>query len=247
MPWNAMPYGGYGYGSTEFQENVLEINGYLNGQEYTLESQAALISCAYAESGLNPWRWGLDHPAMESGSQGYGLFQFTPWSKYIESDYAQSLPGYAPNLSNSEITPGANPSDGWAQMEFYQTLPDWDSSMWRTYWYPYNPLCYDMGIEPLDDEEDAYYHGIADGVISRWGNMNGYVPKSTFKEMNYIEDAVWAFLAGYEGPLVPRYYDYAVEFAREHVWTIISNDTPPNPPDGYGSQKAKWIYYLKLF
>ena len=246
MPWNAKPYGGYGYGSQEFEENTLAINGYLNGEHYTLESQAALIACAWYESGLNPWRWGLDHPAMESGDQGYGLFQFTPWSKYVESPIAQMLPGYAPNLSNSEITPGADPSDGWAQMVFYNTLPDWDPSMWRTYWYPYNPLCYDYDIEPLDYEEYDKYRGYMQGVLDRWANQYGVVPKSTFKECTYIEDAVWMFLAGYEGPLVPRYYESAVSFARNTVWEIISDDTPPDPPDGYGSSKSKFIYYLKL-
>lgn len=246
MAWNAMPSGGYGYGSQEFEDNVLEMNGFLNSVNYTLESQAALIACAWYESGLNPWRWGYDHPAMESGDQGYGLFQFTPWSKYIESDYAQSLEGYAPNLSNTTITAGADPSDGWAQMLFYQTLPDWDPSMWRTYWYPYNPLCYELGIEPLSYEEDAKYRAISEGVLSRWANQNGVVPKDTFKDCTFIEDAVWMFLSGYEGPLVPRYYEDACEFARYTVWPKISSDTPPDPPDGYGASKGNWIYYLKL-
>ena len=250
MAWCAKPYLGYARSDPEFTENVLAINGFLNERGYTLESQAGLIACMYHESGLNPWRWGGDydgHEAMEGdpnqSAQGYGFFQFTPWGKYVDNQDAELLEGYAPNKSIHEITEGADPSDGWAQMLFYDLIPGWVADMWRDYWYAGNPLCYEYGLEPLTDEEVAEYQGYRDDVIFRWG-INGVVPKSEFKNMTYIEDAVWAFLSGYEGPLVPRYYGDACEFAREVVWEILSSDTPPDPPDSMSSRKGMplWMY-----
>lgn len=234
MPWYAKPSGGYTLGSTEGTANALEMNGFMNGNSYDLAAQAAVIACCCHEGALNPWRWGLDAPPGSVSYQGYGLFQYTEYTKYVGSPDAVNLPGYGPNMSVSVITPGARPEDGWAQMQFMENgSSGWFPDIWRYSWsstdYP---------------AEYAAYQGL----ISRWGT-NGQVPQSVFKNINVIEDAVMAWLGGFEGPLNPGYYSSALALARGDVWNLISGDTPPDPPGpGPSGRKRKmplWMYLKK--
>ena len=254
MPWNAKPDYGYTITSTEGTQNIQMINGFMNEHGYQLAAQAGLIACIANEGALNPWLWGYGYPAMYGdpmqSAQGYGLFQFTPWGKYVDNPSAMSLDGYGPNKSRDYITTGARPEDGWAQMLYYETLPGWNDWIWRSYWYAGNPICYDYGIEPLTQAEEDYYRGITNGAISRWGS-DGMLTKAQFKNISIIEDAVMAFLGGYEGPLVPRYYGTAVDLARGPIWSILSGDTPPDPPGpgphpgGRGRKMPLWMYLRK--
>lgn len=226
MPWHAKPSGGYLLSSTEGTDNALMMNGFMNQHGYSLPSQAAVIACNAHEGGYNPWRWGLDAPPGSVEYQGYGLFQFTPYTKYIGSPTAMQLEGYAPNMSVTEVTTGANPSDGWAQMLFMDQTPasDWYYPIWRTYWNT-NP----NNAYALTPEEYAHYRAIWRGVMSRWA-INDGITQARFKEITNIEDAVFVFLGGFEGPAWPKYYESAVDVARNQVWGIISGDTPPSPP-----------------
>lgn len=112
--WHAKPSGGYGINSTEARDNATEFYSVTNAAGWTLEATAAALGNMQHESGLNPWRWQSDIVSMTSDSKGYGLVQFTPAYGYING-YGIGVQGYAPNLSTSGITPGANPSDGLAQ------------------------------------------------------------------------------------------------------------------------------------
>lgn len=76
-----------------------------------------------AESGYNPWRWQSDKIGVSTGSpwtnKGYGLVQFTPAGKYINS--AQGYDGYSPNFSDKS----GGVSDGIAQMLFVNEKADY--------------------------------------------------------------------------------------------------------------------------
>lgn len=242
MPWYAQPRGGWTLYDAEGEENALMMNGFMNEYDFSLESQSAVIACCGHEGAYNPWRWGLDQTAMSSTLQGYGLFQYTPWSKYVGDAYAETLEGYAPNLSVDEVTAGADPADGWAQMLYFDTtlqIPgNWAGYMWRVYWNtdPDNPYA-------LTEEEYEYYRSVQADVVSRWGDGDGWVSYETFKQMDIIDDAVWAFLAGFEGPAWPKYWESACDLANGRVWEIISGDTPPDRPS-YGKRKKMplWMY-----
>lgn len=230
MPWYAQPSGGYYYDSVEGNANILMMNGFMNQNNYEMAAQAALIACCYHEGGLNPWRWGLDVPPGSVELQGYGLFQYTEWYKYVGSPDAVNLPGYGPNMSITTITPGARPEDGWAQMQFLENgSSGWYDPIWRS--PAWNPASYPT-------EYNAYL-----GLMSRWGN-NGSIPQSVFKTINNIEDAVMCWLGGFEGPANPGYYQSAVNVARDHIWGKISSDTPPEPPGPYSRKKKMplWMY-----
>ena len=114
MTWHAKLKGAYTPGSTEWNENVQEIWNQLSGT-WTAEAVAGMVGNMQSESGLNPWRWQSDRDDIGDPLKGYGLPQFTPASGYI-NDYGRGVEGYAPSLSTSYQSAGANPSDGHAQI-----------------------------------------------------------------------------------------------------------------------------------
>ena len=114
MSWNAKPSGAYGINSDEAKENMIEIYNMLK-QTWTIQAISGMIGNMVYESGLNPWRWQGDAVSLTDSKKGYGLPQFTPAYGYI-NDYGKDVEGYSPNLSTSEITQGASPNDGKAQI-----------------------------------------------------------------------------------------------------------------------------------
>ena len=216
MPWHAKPDYGYTISSTEGHDNILMMNGQLNAAGYELAAQAALIAVSCNEGSLNPWLWQYGTTPMVGEYTGYGLFQYTPFDKYIDNPTAMALPGYGPNRSRTSITVGALETDGWAQMAFMiEGYAGWFPDIWR--WGAW------------DETEFPVEYAAYQGLISRWG-VNGEVTQDIFKTITNIEDAVIAFMGGYEGSANPGYYSNAVSLARNDVWPILSGDTPPSPP-----------------
>lgn len=219
MAWYAKPSDGYAITSTEGNANILEMNGFFNDNGYTLEAQAGIIGNCYHESELNPWRWQSD---ILNYRNGYGLFQFTPAQDYFDLR-GQGILGYAPNESVTAITPGASPSDGWAQLIVLNddTLGKWTTRCWRPYWSDY----------------EASYGWMRDTILSTYGNGTSL----TFEQFKNITAgtggyalnqaitfATFAFLACYEGPSIPNIEDRS-QTALD-VYGILSGDTPPEPP-----------------
>lgn len=208
MTWHAKPSGYYSYTSSEGLDNIYEMNGTMGGA--TLEARAAVIANSFHEGGLNPWRWQGDTYGL---SRGYGLFQFTPASGYINS----SWPTKAPNLSTTEITAGADPSDGEAQCEVMATdyLGKWVSSCWRSYWdiQTYNNL--------------YAYRG---EVLRRWGSGSS-ISMAQFFQCQDLDAATFIFLACFEGPAIPNFSTRQSTAAI--IYQILGGvpPTPPTPPE----------------
>lgn len=86
-------YGNY-YGSTmltsspcsseQQKVNATYIYSYLSANGWTKESVAALLGNMQAESSINPGRWQSDRVGGDSSGHGYGLCQWTPYTKYTE-------------------------------------------------------------------------------------------------------------------------------------------------------------------
>lgn len=112
MALHAKPKGAYTEGSDEWNDNVNALWAFCRAQGYTEAAFAGMMGNAQHEGGMNPWRWQGD---KVSYSLGYGLFQYTPARGYI-NDYGKSLDYYAPNLSTSTTTSGAQATDGYAQI-----------------------------------------------------------------------------------------------------------------------------------
>ena len=186
MSWSAKPYGGYLMSSAEGIGNIYEMHYWMDDAAYTLEAQAGVVANCYNESALNPWRWQGD---SVSYSGGYGLFQFTPASGYIND--CSWVNDYAPNLSTGYVTAGASPNDGGAQMDVLVNdyLSKWTPYCWRSYW-----------------NYDAQLASMRDNILNTWGD-GSTITQAQFATIDDLESALFCFFACYEGPLyISDYY-----------------------------------------
>ena len=189
MAWQAKPHGYYGINSNEGHDNIDQIWNQMQADNYTTEAAAGAMGNVYAESGLNPWRWQSDTVNLHAG---YGLFQYTPASGYI------NLPGTTPNMSTTSVTPGASASDGARQVDCFLTneLGKWVSTAWRSYW---------------DPTQYASLYAKRNQWLQQWGS-GGHISMSEFAAITDLEAATFFFLACFEGPRVPSLgirYSYA--------------------------------------
>lgn len=125
--WHNKNIGGWSRTDPEAQENVLMMVSILAPLGWTINAVAALAGNQYAESAFNPWRWESD---TVNTARGYGLFQYTPATKYINSSIAAGYTGFAPNYPMG--TGGQD--DGTAQLLFMHN--NVDGGYIRTNAYP---------------------------------------------------------------------------------------------------------------
>lgn len=71
-----------GFTTEDQQRNAREIWGYFQGQGWTLEAVAGMLGNMEVESFINPAQWEQSYPIYGAG--GFGLVQWTPWSKYTD-------------------------------------------------------------------------------------------------------------------------------------------------------------------
>lgn len=208
MTWYAKPKGSYGINSAEGLSNIWEMAS--NWPAWTDEAKAAAIGNSVHEGGLNPWRWQYDS-ADSIPNLGYGLFQFSPATSYLNSGW----PTIAPNMSVSSVTAGADPSDGEAQCEVLATdyLHKWVSNCWRSYWSPtsYNVL-----------------YAYRQDVLNRWGSGSS-ITLAQFGQCQDVDAATFIFLACYEGPKVPN-FDVRKKTAAQIYYILTGQTPPPTPP-----------------
>lgn len=203
MPWHAKPSGAYSFSSFEGRENVFEMNN--NLQSFNIAAISGIIGNSMAESGLNPWRWQGD---MYGLSRGYGLFQFTPASDYV------NLSGATPNLNVNYQTSGATPEDGIRQITAFKTdeLGKWVSSCWRSYW-------------STTTYSELYAYRTE--VLNTYGHGSG-ISIAEFSDITDITAATFVFLACFEGSAVPN-LSARVTNANQ-AYRIITGQEPPTPP-----------------
>lgn len=115
--WHNKDIGGYDRTDIEAQENVMMMIQVLSPLGWTINAIAALAGNQYAESAFNPWRWQSD---TVNTSAGYGLFQYTPATKYINSSIAAGYQGFQPNYPMGS----GGQDDGTAQLLFMHNNVD---------------------------------------------------------------------------------------------------------------------------
>lgn len=115
--WHNKNTGAYSRDSVEAQENVMKMVEVLAPLGWTINAIAALAGNQAYESGFNPWRWESDTVNLV---RGYGLFQYTPASKYINSSVAASYTGFQPNYPMGS----GGQDDGTAQLLFMHNNVD---------------------------------------------------------------------------------------------------------------------------
>ena len=230
--WYAKPYDGYARTSLEAQTNANNLVAVMRNNGWSNKSIAAMLGNGAGESGLNPWRWEGNYiPTVsefenwtveQAQSHGYGIFQFTPANKYINSTNAQTYSslGYAPNFSDSS----GNASDGNAQTLFFASTV---SSDWLQQLYAYY---YDDFIAIGVDITPWYYTTFANFIQGKDNNNNDL----TLAELTGV------FELCYERPNdAYAASSYATRVNNAEYW--YSRITPV-PSSG---RKMPWIYYLK--
>ena len=125
--WHNKNIGGWTRTDQEAQENVLMMMSILAPLGWTINAVAALAGNQYAESAFNPWRWESD---TVNTARGYGLFQYTPATKYIDSSIAAGYTGFQPNYPMG----AGGQDDGTAQLLFMHN--NVDGGYIRTNAYP---------------------------------------------------------------------------------------------------------------
>lgn len=223
MGWYAKPRGGYEYNSWEWVQNVAEMNRFFRERGYTYQAIAGILGNVHHESGMNPWRWQSDEVNYNGG---YGLFQYTPASGYLA---LSKLPNYSPNLSVAEVTANATPSDGLAQCVVFDEdkLAKWMTGCWRTYW---------------DSNVYADLKNVSQEILNKYGNGKS-ITLSQFMGIDDVYYATFAFLACFEGPLVPNMtprYKTA-----QDVYTIITGDIPV--PEPVVKKKKMPLWFMMRF
>lgn len=181
----AKPRNDYAIDSAETRNNTIKIYQYLHAQGFSDESIIGILGNIYAESGMNPWLWNGN--VYSPSSVAYGLFQFYPGSSYTNATW---IPNHSPNLSTTEITPGADPDDAYGQL--YAVANDSLNKWVGTCWGPWSSSTY----------PDLYAKHTY--ILNTYGDGYG-ITINDFKRINVYSDAVFAFVACYERPETPGY------------------------------------------
>lgn len=223
MSWYAKPNGAYALNSNEAKNNAIEIANVLRFFGFTKEAQAGIIGNAYDESGLNPWRWQSD---TVDNSNGYGLYQYTPATTYLNG--ATAIQNYSPNLSTSSQTSGATPKDGIAQtiVLAQDTIGKWYPYCWRGYWSP-------------TDYPDLY--ALHTSILNKYGDGD-FLSINAFSRITNLREATFAFLACFEGPAYPD-METRLTYAN-YFLNVIGGGTPVTPSK---SKKMPLWFYLRPY
>lgn len=130
--WHVKISGGYNRDSTQAFDNCVMVANQLLENGWTINAVCGILGNIEYESGYNPWRWENDDLVLStetdkiySSSHGYGLFQFTPASKYVYSPYAQSYADFGPFFIDLYNTPAVSDDDGEAQVKFVDEHADY--------------------------------------------------------------------------------------------------------------------------
>lgn len=211
MAWNAKPRGAYAVGSDEWTANVWAFWEVCQKLGYSKEACAGMAGNSQGEGGMNPWRWQSDTVNM---SAGYGLFQYTPASGYLDN-YGRTSSYYAPNLSTSIITSGALATDGIAQIECIGASGKYGGGTVRV-----------ERIKP-------YY-----------SDCENYQSLNDFKGIADVYGATVCWLGFFEAPkiidqsVVNTRYSWA-----QQVYEVLGG-TPPEPPEPPIPTPTDYIYYM---
>lgn len=213
--WSAKVYGGYDRTSAEAKGNAQEMANTLQAAGWSVKSVCAMLGNGAGESGLNPWRWESDDvptvaqyqgwTSSEAMSHGYGLFGFTPASKYIEG--GRSYAGYAPNFSDQS---GA-PTDGNAQTLYFRetVATSWSHGLYDYYKDDFAAI----GVN-IDDFYNMSFAEFIAGAASIENLVGAF-------ELCYEKPADWAAASSYKTRVDnAKYWETVIQGGGLPLWLI---------------------------
>lgn len=243
MPWYAKQVNGYLTSSAEATANATETVNILQGRGFSLASCCAILGNIADEGGYNPWRWQGDNVQSVNNisvSVGYGLFQYTPPTKYINATnrdrYLQD--GYAPNFSDY---PG-DPQDGKAQLEFmadqftssYFDITTGSGQIRYNNYYPYF-----QALNPPIDITPWFNISAAEFQTGQYFNTSTDIP---------LEDLTGAFELCWEGPAYSgAATHYAPRINAARYWADYFDLNPPTPPTPVTRKKMPLWMMLRRY
>lgn len=191
--WHAKRLYGYDWGTTEWADNVREINNYFNNIGWKKAAQAGMIANFQGESGMNPWAW-QDH--VFNPAEGYGLAQWTPGSQYAANPHGLSIPNFYPNYDSSwtvgqppQVASTARPEDGLGQCFVMETDPFEEWCQGTTLKVPH----------PNTNMSEANYQ-LCLQYAAEWGQPDGQIFYSDFQKITDVKAAVYLWLSCWEYP-----------------------------------------------
>lgn len=136
----------------QMKVNALYIYSYLTSKNWSINAIAGLLGNMQVESSINPGRWQSDRVLGDSEGHGYGLVQWTPYTKYTE--WVESDPSTMDNNLSRIIYEIENNIQWIPRLSFSSmTFKDFSTSnlspslLARAFM-----LCYER---PLDQSEEA--------------------------------------------------------------------------------------------
>lgn len=239
MPWYAKQLGGYNRDTTEAIANATMIVNALQNRGFSLLSACAILGNIGNEGGYNPWRWQIyngqencptvsqfeNWSVAEARLHGYGLFQYTPANKYINSSnqsYYFNV-GYAPNFSDS----AGDPSDGNAQLQYMAdnfdgTYSDINTQIGQIRYQNYNP--YFQALTPPIDILPWFNISSGEFITGHYFNSSTDIPLS---DLTGAFELCWEG-TGYSGATA----GYFIRADNAEYWWNYFNDNPPGPGPG---------------
>lgn len=169
----------------QMEVNALYIGAYLIGRGWTLNAIAGLLGNMQVESSLNPGRWQSDRVGGDSVGHGYGLVQWTPYTKYTEwvtgdpSTMDNNLSRIIYEVDNNLQWIGAGEFSDMSFKEFSESELD-PYTLGRAF-----ILCYER---PADQSEEAQnYRGtLATSWYNYLSSNNPTIPYKAKGKFNFI-------------------------------------------------------------
>lgn len=228
--WSAKVTGGYDRASAEAKGNAQEMANTLQAAGWSVKAVCAMLGNGAGESGLNPWRWESDNvptiaqyqgwTSAEAMSHGYGLFGFTPASKYIEG--GATLSGYAPNFADR----AGSATDGAAQAQYFAASA---GNSWTHGLHDY----YADDFAGIGVNIDDFYYMSFQSFVSGNDRIENLV--GAF-ELCYEKPADWAAASSYNYRVEQaKYWETVIQGGGLPLWLIahISNQNRRRVTNGY--------------
>lgn len=161
------------------QQNAREIWGYFQSKGWTLESVCGMLGNMQSESYINPAQWqlgGIIEDPNPGNVEGFGLVQWTPWQKYVDSsnwfgnwqaganwrtDYIKQLDRIQYEMEFDTLYPNQgqwiahnDPWYGYVQFKYYTELTASPRRLARMFFDSYERGTWDATRE---DQADSWY------------------------------------------------------------------------------------------
>lgn len=137
--------------NSQREDNVDIIYAYFNALGWTINPIAAMLGNMHLESQLNPAQWENGYPIYNPGNTGFGLSQWTPWTKIRDAIGSDWETNYTAQLDriNYEAQP-ENQGLQWIPVSRYESYTFQQFAHDTTHSLQWLVECYEYSYERGD-------------------------------------------------------------------------------------------------